>query len=489
MNRLLPIKSFKGNGSYRLLPFHFMRWSANEVFLTNFVGEYCFLPDSEFVAFVQRSLSDNSYAYSELKSKHFLLDSDSKLPIQLLAIKYRTKKAFMEGFTKLHLFIVTLRCDHNCHYCAASSVPSDQCGYDMDQETAKRAVDLMLNCPSNTLKVEFQGGEPLLNFDIVRLICEYSKNRASGERQIAYVVCTNMASLDKEKLDYFKQHSFFVSTSFDGPRFIHDANRRFRSGSSYDITVERIQSVMAELGKDRISALMTATDLSLKHPRQIVDEYVRLGLSSIFLRSQRPYGRSQGRESQYSMTEFIDFYRQAFEYIIELNRQGIYMVEGLAQVLLGKILTPFSMGFVDIQSPAGAGMSFVAYNYDGEVYASDEARMLAKTGDKTFRLGNLHSGTYQDIFGGTTMRALVNSSCVEVLPGCSECAFQIYCGADPIHYYTTQGDIIGHRPTSDFCQKNKAIIRMLLEYFRNGDDFIRNLFLSWVSPPNPEGRC
>lgn len=486
MKRLLPIAAFKDNDSYRFLPFHFMRWSANEMFLTNFVGEFCFLQHSEFIAFVQRSLSDCSNAYRELKSKHFLLDSNSKLPIELLATKYRTKKAFMEGFTKLHLFIVTLRCDHSCQYCAASSVPANQCGYDMDQETAKRAVDMMLYCPSNSLKVEFQGGEPLLNFDIVRFICEYSKKRAAEERKIDYVICTNLASIDKEKLDYLKQHSFFVSTSFDGPRFIHDSNRRFCGGSSYDITVDRIQTVMAKIGRDRVSALMTATDLSLRYPREIIDEYVKLGLSAIFLRSTRPYGRSQGRESQYSISKFIDFYHQAFAYIMELNRQGIHIVEGFAQVLLGKILTPFATGFVDLQSPAGAGMSFVAYNYDGDVYASDEARMLAETGDKTFRMGNLYSDSYSDIFGGSTIRTLVDSSCVEVLPGCSECAFQIYCGADPIHYYTTQGDIIGHRPTSDFCQKNKAIIRMLLEYLRNGDDFTRDLLLSWISPRNPE---
>jgi His-Xaa-Ser system radical SAM maturase HxsB len=466
-----------------------MRWSASEVFLTNLVGEYCFLQDSQFTAFVQRSLADNSCAYRELKSKHFLLDSDSKLPIELLATKYRTKKAFMEGFTKLHLFIVTLRCDHSCIYCAASSVPADQCGYDMDQETAKRAVDLMFCCPSKAFKVEFQGGEPLLNFDIVRFIYEYSENINAGDRQIDYVVCTNLASLDKEKLDFLKQHSIFVSTSLDGPQFIHNANRRYNRGSSYDIAVERIKTVMAELGQDRISALMTATDLSLNYPREIIDEYVKIGLGAIFLRSIRPYGRSQGQQSQYSISKFIDFYRRALAYIIELNRQGIHMVEGFAQVLLGKILTPFATGFVDLQSPAGAGISFVAYNYDGDIYASDEARMLAKMRDRTFRMGNLYSDSYDDIFGGSTIRAIVDNSCVEVLPGCSECTFQVYCGADPIHNYTTQGDIIGHMPTSDFCQKNKAIIRLLFEYLRNGDDFIRDLFLSWVSPHSPKGRC
>ena len=459
-----------------------MRWSDAEYLLTNIAGEYCFLQAEVFSSFVQRTLLDGSSVYKELKSKHFLLDSGSTLPIELLATKFRTKKAFMEGFTRLHLFILTLRCDHNCHYCSALSVPANQSGYDMNQETAKRAVDLMLCCPSNSLKVEFQGGEPLLNIDTMRFICEYSKDKAAGEKQLEYVVCTNLASLTKEKLDYIKQHSILVSTSFDGPRFIHDGNRCFCGGSSYDISVKNIKTVMNELGKNRISALMTASALSIKHPQEIVDEYVKIGFESIFLRSIRPYGRSRTLESQYSASEYLEFYRKALEHIIELNRQGIHIVEGFAQILLEKILTPFAAGFVDLQSPTGSGMSFVAYNYDGNVYASDEARMLAKMGDETFRMGSVYTNSYSDIFGGSTIRALVNNSCVEVIPGCSECAFQVYCGADPIHNYTTQGDIIGHRPTSDFCQQNKEIIRLLFEYLNSGDDFVRDLFLSWVSP-------
>jgi len=83
------------------------------------------------------------------------------------------------------------------------------------------------------------------------------------------------------------------------------------------------------------------------------------------------------------------------------------MVEIYARILLTKILTPFATGYVDLQSPAGAGISVAVYNYDGDVYATDEARMLAEMGDRTFRLGNLHSNTYEEVFGGPLLRSLV----------------------------------------------------------------------------------
>jgi uncharacterized protein len=459
-----------------------MRWTENKIFLCNYIGEYTFLEEKQFESFVSKELQKDTNVYKELKSKHFLYDSAPKIPLELLAIKFRTKMDFLEGFTKLHLFIVTLRCDHRCHYCAASSVSIDSVGYDMDMDTAKRAVDIMASCPSTSLKVEFQGGEPLLNFDTVRFICDYCNNNLSTTKQIEYVICTNLASLDREKLEYIKNNNIFISTSFDGPRFIHDANRQCRGGSSYDICIERIRYVMEELGKEYISALMTASDISLNYPKEIIDEYVKIGLTTIFLRSVRPYGRSRTVDSQYSSEEYLEFYNKALDYIIALNRKGVHIIEGFAQILLTKILTPFATGYVDIQSPAGAGIGFVAYNFDGKVYASDEARMLAYNNDNTFYMGNVFSNSFKEIFYGQTIRALVENSCVATLPECSECAFQIYCGADPIHNYATQGDIIGHRPTSDFCKKNKAIIKLLIDYYQKGDEFIRDLFLSWIAP-------
>ncbi|MHB1922891.1 MAG: hypothetical protein ACYCOO_11720, partial [Chitinophagaceae bacterium] len=67
----------------------------------------------------------------------------------------------------------------------------------------------------------------------------------------------------------------------------------------------------------------------------------------------------------------------------------------------------------------------------------------------------------------------------ECLPGCSDCAFQSFCGADPIHNHTTQGDLYGYRPTNTFCQKNMEIIRYLIELM-DSDNKIIKIFESWV---------
>jgi len=151
------------------------------------------------------------------------------------------------------------------------------------------------------------------------------------------------------------------------------------------------------------------------------------------------------------MTAFLAFYREALDHIISTNRAGQAFTEVYAQILLRKILTPFPTGYVNLQSPAGAGINVVAHNYDGDVYASDEARMLAEMGDASFGLGNVH----RDDFA--------------------------YCDADPIWNWATQADPVGHRPTSAFCEKNMGIIRHLFDLWRGDDPFVQSLFVRWAT--------
>jgi uncharacterized protein len=483
--RVLPPSAFESSEpGYRILPLRFMRWSDHEVFLTNEAGEFLFLDRAVFQAFVEHRLLRTEHEYRALKARHLLIDQDSSVPLELLATKVRTKRDFLRGFTRLHLFVVTLRCDHSCPYCQVSRVTQDRTRFDMSRQTAARALDLVFQSPAPTLKIEFQGGEPLLNFDLIRWVVLESeaKNRVE-RRELQFVIATNLSHLTDEILTFCKDHQIHLSTSLDGPRDLHDANRPRSGGGSYDLTVSHIAKARSVLGHDGVSALMTTTERSLASPRDIVDEYRRQGFDGIFLRSISPFGfATRGAPNRkYDTAAFLGFYQNALAHIIEINRDGYALTELYAQILLRKMLTPFPTGYVDLQSPAGAGISVVAYNYDGDIYASDEARMLAEMGDSSFRLGNVHRDDYASIFGGPALRALTNGSCTETLPGCTECAFMPYCGADPIWNWATQADPIGHRPTSAFCAKNMGIIKHLLTMWRSGDPFIQRLFVRWAT--------
>jgi len=469
---------------YQILPFRFARWPDGEILLTNEVGEFLFLDERAFDQFVEGTIPPSATAYRSLQAAQFLTDCSSTLPLELLATKYRTKRDFLDGFTKLHMFVVTLRCDHSCPYCQVSRVTQDKTRFDMSRETAAKAIDLLFGSPAPALKVEFQGGESLLNFDLIRWCVERidERNQAEG-RDIEFVIATNLSPLSDEILEFCAAHAICLSTSLDGPAFIHNANRPRPGGDSYEVTIRNLERARAVLGHDRVSALMTTTPLSLQHPREIVGEYVRQGFDAIFLRSISPYGFAvKGRRVlAYETDQFLSFYRAALDHIIELNRQGTPFVEVYSQILLQKILTPFATGYVDLQSPAGAAIGAVAYNYDGDVYASDEARMLAEMGDTSFRLGNVRTDSYEAMFGGAVARTIVDTSCIETIPGCADCVYAPYCGSDPVFNWATQGDPIGHRPTSAFCRKHMGIFEHLFGLLKNGDTFTKSLFVSWAT--------
>jgi uncharacterized protein len=106
---------------------------------------------------------------------------------------------------------------------------------------------------------------------------------------------------------------------------------------------------------------------------------------------------------------------------------------------------------------------------------------LAMMGDRKFRMGSVNDDSYAEIFLSPIMRDLANKSCVETLPGCHSCALQVFCGTDPIRNYSVQGDIVGHRPTSEFCAKNRGVIRHLLRVIEKGDPDILDVFWSWIT--------
>lgn len=146
---------------------------------------------------------------------------------------------------------------------------------------------------------------------------------------------------------------------------------------------------------------MTTSAESLNRLDEVIDEYVRLGMDGIFIRSLNPYGFAveNARLIDYPMQDFTEKYLEALEYILKLNEQ-VYFPEYFATLLFTRMLTFMPTGFVDLQSPSGVGIAGAIYDFDGSVFPSDEARMLARMGDRHFCLGNVNEGTFKDILGG-----------------------------------------------------------------------------------------
>src|SRR5581483_6464460 len=133
----------------------------------------------------------------------------------------RSRMAFLQHPSALHIFVVTLRCEHSCPYCQVSRRSVDRERFDMSEETAKRALKVALSAPAPTIKIEFQGGEPLLNFPLIKQIVRWARRDVLAGKTLEFVIATNLALLDDEVLDFCRDHSVLLSTSLDGPADLH----------------------------------------------------------------------------------------------------------------------------------------------------------------------------------------------------------------------------------------------------------------------------
>jgi His-Xaa-Ser system radical SAM maturase HxsB len=474
MAKFRPLAEFQtAPAQLTLLPFTFERLADGRVIISNFVGDMMFATDEELRRLVSLDVTPGESLYDRAFEKLLIAKADQSAQLQLLGMRLRSRMSFLRQATPLHIFVVTLRCEHSCPYCQVSRRSSDKELYDMSDKTAMKALDVALSANSHHVKIEFQGGEPLLNFDLIKTIVRAAQAKAPARgKEVQFVITSNLALLTDEVLDFALANDILISTSLDGPKDLHNKNRPRPGGNSHELAVDGIRRIHARLGRGRVGALMTTTLGSLNRVEEIVDEYLRLGLEGIFLRPLSPYGFAVKTKtySKYRADDWLSFYERGLRYILEVNKRGTYFPEFYAALLLRRMLTDKPSGYVDLRSPAGIGLGALVYNYDGKVFASDEGRMLAEMGDRTFELGDLAVDGYADIILSDKLVGLVGSTLSQCAPQCNSCAFEAHCGADPVYHHATQADATGIKPLSEFCGRQKGMLSLLLDLLVNSPD-------------------
>ncbi len=484
MTKFKPLVEYQANkGLYELLPFKFEPLSEDDVVITNFVGEFAFISRDELRATVNKNLDPSSKTYSLMRSRHFIRELGDEASVELLGLKTRTKYSKLRNFTNLHIFVVTLRCDHSCQYCQVSRQSENRAAFDMTIDMAEKALAIVFRSPNPAIKIEFQGGEPLLNFDLVKHIVLRAKEiNETQQRDLQFVITTTLSLVTDDILAFCKSHKIYLSSSLDGPEDLHNHNRPRPGRDSHARFVEGLERARSALGYDAISALMTTSPASLTRVRDIVDEYLKLGFDGIFLRHLSPYGFAIKTKSYgaYNVERWLKFYEEGLDYIIEINKQGVRFTEHFAALMLTKMLTSNDPGFVDLMNPSGAGIGAVVFNYDGDIYASDESRMLREMGDTTFKIGNLNTSSYEDVFTNEALLGPLEDSFTLSAPMCSDCAFEPWCGADPVFHYAMHGDVLGRKPESEFCKRIMGVVKLLLERMRS-DPQVKTIFMGWAN--------
>ena len=442
--------------------FNFKQWK-DRMLLTNEQGRYILLEKRDFVNLVNKRydlLSEE--ILQKLTDCFFIYDIDEDVFIEKVANAYRDNKQYLFSATSLHIFVLTNACNMCCVYCQAQDSAQEKKGK-MQEMTAKAAVDIALQSPNEYLTFEFQGGEPLLNFETIKYIVEYSEQN-KNHKQIQYSLVTNTLLLNEEMIQFFKKYDVSISTSLDGCKEVHNSNRpKIDGDGTYDYVSRNIKWLQSN--DIQVGAIETTTKISLKNAEKIIETYHNLGLNHLFIRPLTPlgYAKEHWAEIGYEPEEFLKFYKQCILILLEHNRNGIRMSEGHARIFLKKILTGYSENYMELRSPCGAGIGQMAYYYDGNIYTCDEGRMVAEMGDQMFCLGNVNYSTYDDLMENRVCKVTCQASVLESLPGCCDCVYHPYCGVCPVISYASDNSIYTRESNVYRCKIYKGILDILFE--------------------------
>ena len=460
---------------------------GDKYLLTNDLGKFLFVNEKEFYSFMGDKEIISDELYLKLKENYFIYDN-RELFVEKVSIELREYKNFLIVGTQLHIFVLTTYCNLSCIYCQASTFNEyneTEASKFMSFDVSEKAVDFALQSASPDLMFEFQGGEPLANFNTLKHIVEYTneKNKALNKK-IRFNLVSNLILLTEDMIKFLVENSVIICTSIDGPENVHNINRIFNQGNCLDTVKKSMLNINEYINNNlnNIQAIQTTTKHSLEHSKEIVDEYVSLKFNSIFIRPLTPLGfaAKNWMEIGYTAEEFLEFYEESLDYIVELASSGVKICEGHAMIFLKKILSNSPINYMELRSPCGGVIGQLAYNYDGDIFTCDEGRMLAEAGDLSFKLGDVFHSTIRNIYESSVCRAVSTASCLEAIPSCEQCVYSPYCGVCPVCNYAQNKNLFTDTPNNYKCKIYKGILDILFRKISENNSARDEVFKKWV---------
>ncbi len=458
---------------------------ADSYLLTNSSGEHVFITKEEYKKLLENPGLCAEKTINLLKSRFFIFNNlDENSFSFIYDIKYRTKHSYLENDTLLLMVVPTISCNCSCVYCQVNSRKTINSVNDMTLRTAIAFCDFTFALPHKNIKIEFQGGEPSLRFDIIEFIVRRVEHlNRIYQKNIEYVICTNLLNLKSHELKILKKFNIAISTSLDGCREIHNRNRpSVYSKSSFDSLLENVE--LARKNGIYPSALVTVTALNLHRMREIIDIYIENFFESIFIRPLNNYGCAfKNQNVYYQLEDYIEAYKDAVLYLIDRNLEDEKNIrEEMFSIILRKIFSPFNDGFVDMQNPCAHGQMCLLVKQNGDVYPSDESRMISEMGTDDlhlyWKMGNIND---EDCF--VTMKSkraeILKNGRLENYKECKDCVYSPFCYADPIKKWYIE-NIAGDEYES-YCGIRKDLFQFVFEQVKNADEKKIALFRRWAN--------
>jgi radical SAM protein with 4Fe4S-binding SPASM domain len=291
-----------------------------------------------------------------------------------------------------------------------------------------------------------------------------------------FVICTNLHVLGPEQWQLFDRSDTFISTSLDGDLLTH---ARQRTGADTGQFEANLRAVVDRYGPAKVSALPTINPESPPEIDSAIDTFAGLGLTSIFLRpiNFQGFARKRHAGSRDLNAKWQSYHRDFVRALIDRNwrDRGQVFEETYLSICLRRIFHPGVGRHVDLRNPNPLGCDYLVVDHDGQLYPTDEARMLSRSGVIDLSLGKVGSD-----WRGEAWATLNAHSTNQLDPACSRCAYQPYCGRDLVDDLARYGTIDLPRTDTAFCQRHMGLFDFLFELIYDPDPAVRYSLTRWL---------
>jgi His-Xaa-Ser system radical SAM maturase HxsB len=451
-------------------PLKFRRLTDGSILFSNDAGDF-FVSGEQFLRrYTNQSLTETDYEF--LSRRGLAFTSHQDVSFTAYAWRWAARQSLKKSLSYI-ILVPTLRCDLTCSYCQVSRAPLNSQGFDWSPETEEGVLNYLNTLETTSIKVEFQGGEPTLRLDILTRVRDFCRRRFSSS---SFVVCTNLQSLTPELLTFLRSPDTVVSTSLDGDAHTHLRNRTHQKGRT-DQFFRNLDVLVKELGPGQISALPT---IDVEHPpnfKDLIQLYASYGFSSLYFRPINYQGFARRvRARREDSGSAIVLYRQFLQALFDYNaRTGSALEEYYFAYCLHRIFDATKDSHVDLRNPNLFGFDYIVVDFDGQIYPTDEARMLSRINQIDLRIGDVSQGI------DNKKRADLNASSFNHLdPDCIHCAYQAYCGVDTVDDVSRYGRIDIPRGSTWFCQRHTEIFDMAFSGMYGHDSSAQASILKWL---------
>lgn len=335
-------------------------------------------------------------------------------------------------------------CNLRCRYCFADEGAYHSEREFMSEETAKKAIDFLLENSGNrkVLEVDFFGGEPLMCLQTIKNVVAYAREKGDKlGKKFLFTTTTNALLLDDDAIDFFNREMENVVLSLDGRKEIHDAIRKTKNGKgSFDFVIENIKKFVRARGDKNYYVRGTFTAKNLDFSKDVIF-LAENGFDSISMEPVVTEIDDLAIKPEH-LPAVLDEYENLCDKYLEKHRKG----EGFNFFHFNIDLE----GGVCLQkkvSACGAGNEYFSVVPNGDIYPCHQF-----AGDKDFLMGNVYEGRLNK-----NIREKFASSCLFTREGCGDCFAKFICsGGCAANNYHFEGDI--NKPYKTTCEMMKKRI-------------------------------